>query len=105
MMITKELLIIPGENKISIINVFQYRLVRIIDVPGGSWITGVCMLNKNMLLTGDYSKVIRQWRIEGDNLILISQKENTHDSNINPLLNIGDGCIASGSDDNTIKIW
>ena len=104
-MITKELLLIPGDNKIFIINVYQYRIIRIIDVPGSNFIYGCCMLNKNMLLTGDCSKVIRQWRIEGDNLILISQKKNSHDNNINVLLNIGDGYIASGSSDNTIKIW
>ena len=104
-MMTKELLLIPGENKISIINVYQYRLVRVIDVPGSSWICGVCMLNENMLLTGDYAEIIRQWRIEGDNLILICQKEKTHDDDINVLLNIGDGHIASGSDDHTVRIW
>ena len=104
-MINKELLVVPGENKISIINVNEYKLVRIIEVPGSSWICGVCMLNKNMLLTGDYAEVIRQWKIEGDNLILISQKDKTHDSDINVLLNIGDGHIASGSDDKTIRIW
>ena len=74
-MISKDLLLIPGENKISIINVNYYKLVRVIDVPGASMICGVCMLNQNMLLTGDYSEVIRQWRIDGDNLILVSQKE------------------------------
>ena len=58
-----------------------------------------------MLLTGDESKIIRQWIIEGDNLILISKKEKTHDSGINVLLNMGNGLIASGSDDKTIKIW
>ena len=63
------------------------------------------MLNENMLLTGDYSKIIRQWKIEEDNLILVSKKEKTHDNGINVLLNIGNGFIASGSDDNTIKIW
>ena len=104
-MLTEELLLIPGENKLSIINVNQYRIVRIIEVPDSSWIYGVCMLNKNMLLTGDNNKVIRQWRIEGDNLILISTKDNTNDNCINVLLNIGDGFIASGSSDNTIRIW
>ena len=104
-MISKDLLLIPGENKISIINVNYYKLVRVIDVPGASWICGVCMLNQNMLLTGDYSEVIRQWRIDGDNLILVSQKEKTHDYDINVLLNLGNGYIASGSDDNTVKIW
>ena len=59
-----------------------------------------------MLLTGDFSKVIGQWRIEGDNLILIliSQKENSYEHNVYFLLNIGDGYIASESTDNTIKI-
>ena len=33
------------------------------------------MLNKNILLTGDCAKIIRQWKIEEDNLILISKKE------------------------------
>ena len=48
---------------------------------------------------------MRQWRIEGDNLILVSKKEKAHDSRINVVLNIGNGLIASGSDDKTIKIW
>ena len=63
------------------------------------------MLNENMLLTGDQAKIIRQWKIEEDNLILVSKKENAHDNYIYVLLNIGNGFIASGSDDNTIKIW
>ena len=90
-MISKDLLLIPGENKIPIVNVYQYRIVRIIEVPGASWICGVCLLNKNMLLIGDYEEIIRQWRIEGDNLILVSKKEKTHDSDINVLLNLGNG--------------
>ena len=104
-MITEELLLVPGQYKMSIINVHQYRLVRIIEVSDSPYINGVCMLNKNMLLTGDSDAKIRQWRIEGDNLILISQKEKSHDSNIYPLLNMRNGYIATGSYDNTVKIW
>ena len=52
-MIKKDLLLIPGENQISIINTNHHNLVRKIEVAGSSWICGVCMLNKNMLLTGD----------------------------------------------------
>ena len=103
-MMTKDLLLITGENKISIINVNNYKL-RIINVPGASYIWGVCILNQNMLLTGDESKIIRQWRIEGDNLILISKKDEAHDRAITDLLNLGNGHIASGSWDKTIKIW
>ena len=51
-----------------------------------------------MLLTGDYSYTLRQWKIEEDNLILVSKKEKAHDNYINVLLNIGNGFIASGSE-------
>ena len=102
-MITNELLLIPGYDKLSIINVYQYRLVRVVDITNSGYIYGVCMLNNNMLLTGDSDKVIRQWRIEGDNLILMSIKGNVHDNGVSVLLNKGDRHIVSGSDD--IKIW
>ena len=92
------------KRKISIINVNNYKL-RIINVPEADYIWGVCILNQNMLLTGDQSKIIRQWRIEGDNLILISKKEKAHDDDITDLLNLGNGHIASCSWDKTIKIW
>ena len=49
-MINKEVLVFPGFNKISIINVIEYKLVRIIEVPNSSWICGVCILNKIMYL-------------------------------------------------------
>ena len=67
--------------------------------------SGVCMQNKNIVLTGDNANIIRQWRIEGDNLILVSKKEKAHYDRINVLLNLGKGHIASGSWDKTIKIW
>jgi len=103
-MIKRDLLLIPGSNQLSIINTNEYKLVRKIDVLNSSCITGVCLFNKNMLLTGDYAEIIRQWQIEGDNLILISKKEKTHDNDINVLLNMGNRFIASGSDDSTIRI-
>ena len=63
------------------------------------------MLNKNILLTGDGRGIIREWKIEEDNLILISKKENAHNNSIFTLFNIGNGHIASGSADKLIKIW
>ena len=104
-MINKDLLLIPGENKISIIDVNKYNLVRIIDVNGSGWIYGVCMLNENLLLMGDDNGNIKQWKIEGDNLLLISQKEKVHNRGISYLINLGDDHFVSASFDNTIKIW
>ena len=104
-MISKELLLVPGENKMSIVNVNKHSLVRVIEVPDSSCICGICLLKRNILLTGDSQKVLRQWKIEEDNLTLISKRENAHDDLINVLLNLGDGHIASASNDKTIKIW
>ena len=63
------------------------------------------MLNENILLTGDNKKRIIQWKIVGDNLQLISKKENAHESSIRTLSKIGNGLIISGSSDKFVKIW
>ena len=113
-MIKEDLLLIPGQQKFSIININHYILSRIIDITDNNLmpmnygiygIYGVCMLNQNMLLTGDSYGTIKQWRIEGDNLILISKKEKAHENTIYVLKNIGNGFIASFAGDNKIKIW
>ena len=80
---------ISGENKISIININYYEIIREIEVPNSGWIHGVCMLNKNILFTGDEKGIIREWKIEEYNLILISKKENVYKSSILTFLNIG----------------
>ena len=49
-------------------------LISNIEVPGASWLLGVCMLSENMIILGSYSKIIYQWKIEGNNLIFISKK-------------------------------
>ena len=45
-MISKELLFIPGFNKISLIDINYYELIREIKVPDSGWIIGACILNK-----------------------------------------------------------
>ena len=103
--ISKELLFISGENKISIININSYELIKEIEVPNSGFIRSACILNENIIFTGDDGSIIREWKIEGDNLILISKKENAHNDWIITLLNIGNEYIASGSFDKLIKIW
>ena len=104
-LISKDLLFISGLNLISIINIKYYESISEIEVPNSGWIYGTCMLNKNILLTGDNKGIIREWKIEENNLILISKKKNAHNDCILTLLNIGNGHIASGSLDKLIKIW
>ena len=104
-MLSKDLLLVPGENKISIIDINEYKIINVINVPGSSWILGVCFLTESIILTGDYSKAINQWKIEDNNLILISKKEKAHDDNINVICKLGNGHFASSSDDSLIYIW
>ena len=104
-MMAKDLLLVTGNNKLSIININLHNIIRTIDVSGSSWILCACMVNENILLTGDNKKRIIQWKIEGDNLQLISKKENAHYDRIYTLSKIGNGLIISGSGDNLVKIW
>ena len=104
-MISKDLLLITEKIKISIINVNSYNLIKTINVDNSSWINAVCMLNKDMILTGDDNERIIQWKIENDNLKLISIKENAHDNMTFTLSKLGNGLILSGSTDNSVKIW
>ena len=105
-LISKDILLIGGFNKLTIINVNKYEIIRILEAPHSGWIFGFCMININMFLTGDSFGKIRQWKIEEDNLILIYEKEKAHESDIYTLVNLErDGLIASGSGDNSIKIW
>ena len=104
-MISEDLLLIIGKNKISILNVNLYQSIRTIDVPESGWINSACMLNKDMILTADDNKRIMQWKIENENLTFISQKENAHDDEIYTLTKLGNGLVLSGSGDNSVKIW
>ena len=63
------------------------------------------MINENQLLTGDGNHKIKQWKIEGDNLILISTKENAHNKEIYTILKIGDNHILTGDGSGEEKIW
>ena len=104
-MIKKDLLLIPGENIFNIINVDEYKIIRKINILDSGKIKGVCMLNSDIVITSDDSYTLIQWKIEGDNLILISKKEKTHYDDITIILSLENGHIATGSKDYKIKIW
>ena len=52
-----------------------------------------CILNKSILFTGDDKWIINEWKIDEDNLILISKKENSQNDLIYILFNIGNAHI------------
>ena len=104
-MIAKDLLLIAGEDKLSIINVNQYNLIRIVDVPGSSIIFLSFILNRNFFLTSDFNRNLKQWKLEGDNIELISTKENAQREPICSMVKLRDGHILSCSTEGEIKIW
>ena len=104
-MMSKDLLVIGGKNELTIINVNNHNIIRKINVPNSERISAICLLNENILLTGDENKRIIQWKINGDNLILTSKKELCHEDWIYTLIKIGNGLILSGDWEGVIKIW
>jgi len=105
LMMSKDLLLIGGENIISIVNVNSYNIVRTIKISDSGNIFATLMLNKDMILTGDENGRLIQWKIENDNLKIISKKENAHDDRILSLTKLGNGHILSSDLDKTVKIW
>ena len=104
-MISKDLLIAGSDDKILIINANSHNIIRTINSSGSSNIYTICNINENQLLTGDYNHKIKQWKIEGDNLVLISTKENAHNNSIYTILKIGDNHILTGDSSGEEKIW
>ena len=104
-MLTKDLLLATRSKNLTIININSYSIVRKIDVSGSDYIYSACLLNNNIVLTSDSNKKIIQWKIEGDNLRLISKKENAHNNDIFVLQKIGNGLILSGDSSGEEKIW
>ena len=60
-----------------------------------------------MILTSDENKRIIQWKLKdnGNDLELISIKENAHDGDIYTLTKLGNGLILSAGYDQCVKIW
>ena len=105
LMLTKELLLICRYNKITVMNVYTYNIVRSIDVPDSDWISSVIRFNKEQIVTADENKRIILWKIEGDNLRMITKNNNAHDGCIFSLTKLPNGTILSGGLDCSAKIW
>ena len=73
---------ISGYNKISIININYYELLREIEIPNSIWINGACILNKNIFFLKKYllrnkndntyffkSLIIKEFKLKNDKYI------------------------------------
>ena len=76
---------------------------KINNIPvSGYFFDSLLMISKDLLLiiTGD--NTMENWK---NNLKIISQKENAHNSDIFTLSKLGNILVLSGSKDYSIKIW
>ena len=105
LMLTKELLLICRYNKITVMNVYTYNIVRSIDVPDSDWISSAIRFNKDQIVTADENKRIILWKIEGDNLRMITKNDKAHDGCIFSLTKLPNGTILTGGLDCSAKIW
>ena len=101
-MISKDLLIIGGMDTLSLIDVNQYQIIKLIEIKNSFHNSGFCMLNENMFITGDSEGTLRQWEIEDNKVYLISQKEKEHKEKIYSLLKINNGIFVSFEDGNIL---
>ena len=97
-MISKDLLIIGGMNTLTLIDVDQYQMIKLIELKNSLHNSGFCMINENMFITGDFNGTLRQWEIEDNEIYLISQKEKDDKEKIYSLLKINNGVFASFED-------
>ena len=100
-MMNERCLCVGGENKITIIDVYNKNIISEVEENG----IHRCLykLNDNILLTAKDSD-ITQWRINGNNLTFVNKKEKAHQSYICEIIRFNN-LIISCSDDNSIKIW
>ena len=100
-MMNERYLCVGGENKITIIDVYQKNIIREIEDNGVHY----CLykLNDNILLSGK-SCDITQWKICQNNLTLISKKEKAHQDYIYKIIKFRKN-IVTCSCDKSLKIW
>ena len=98
-------LLVGATNAIIIFDINQHRQIREIESTNSSVITSFVKIDKNCLLSADCNGNIKQWIINGDNLILENVKNNAHGGQIRMIRRNEEGLIITCSDDKSIKIW
>lgn len=104
-MISKDLLLMTGDSRLTIINCNSHNIIRNINAPGSGNIWAACLLNNDILLAADDNHRITQWKIENDNLKFISKLEEAHDRAVRALKKIGKGLIISADGKGVVKVW
>ena len=98
-------LLVGATNAILIFDVNQHRQIREIESLNSDLITSFLKLDNKCLLSVDCNGNIKQWIIDGDNLILENVKNRAHEGQIRMIRRNEEGFIITCSDDKSIKVW
>ena len=99
------LLLVGAYNSILIVDVYQRRQIKEIEINNYITITSFLKWDEKILLTGDSNGNIKQWIIDNDNLILENEKNKAHNLQIRMIRKNQEGFLITCSDDAILKIW
>ena len=98
-------LLVGATNSILLFDINQHRQIKEIESENSSAITSFIKIDNKYLLSADCKGNIKQWIMDGDNLILENVKNNAHEGQIRMIRRNEEGLIITCSDDQSIKIW
>ena len=101
-MINEKCLCVGGQDKITLIDVYNKNIIR--EFIDNGIHQCILKLNDNILLTGKNNGDITQWKINENNLIIISKKGKAHQNTIREIIRFNN-LLISCSSDYSIKIW
>ena len=68
------------------------------------YISSLCEINGNKLISGSFDKTIKVWKINNNTLTLMNTLDGHNDS-VYQVISLANNIIASGSNDYTVRIW
>ena len=101
-MINEKCLCVGGQDKITLIDVYNKNIIR--EFIDNGIHQCILKLNDNILITGKNNGDITQWKINENNLIIISKKGKAHQNTIREIIRFNN-LLISCSSDYSIKIW
>ena len=101
-MINEKCLCVGGQDKITLIDVYNKNIIR--ELIDNGIHQCILKLNDNILITGKNNGDITQWKINENNFIIISKKGKAHQNTIREIIRFNN-LLISCSSDYSIKIW
>jgi WD40 repeat protein len=94
-----------ADTSIIIWNIKKDDSIQTFSNEDNNWVKCVFELDNGIIVAGCGNKIIKLWKPKSDNTYEISKIIGAHSKEIRTLCQVDETHFASGSFDNTIKIW